>query len=452
MEVLSLPDRISEYLKTAGEQIRWKRARKSLTSELESHLLEQKSDYIFSGMDESSAESEAIRQMGDPVTVGQELDRVHKPKPQWKLLLLVSLIAICGAFIRVKFSYRATFLLGDTAALYSLIVGLVLMFAVYFIDYSRLSAHTWMIYSIFVAVSASFPFLEDTAWVIFSGMVYKLQYVAYCYPLIHALVIYKLRGKGVKGLVLSILTAVPFIFFITFISSLALLITFIISDLAVLLTAINKDFFVKRKGLATGIILGFMAVSLAIFTAVHFDSISTHLSVLLHPELDPDGYGYQFIKIRKIISMSKLIGHGEEYTDLITWRGDYLMTLFIYEYGKLPFVALCCALVGFIALVAVKCVKQKNVLGRLVSLSIIITLGVQIIMSFLKSLGFLSLSVACPFIVGNRSSIISLFLTGILLSVFRQEELPIMSSAVQRKETKHPIQYSDGVLTITLKK
>jgi hypothetical protein len=77
---------------------------------------------------------------------------------------------------------------------------------------------------------------------------------------------------------------------------------------------------------------------------------------------------------------------------------------------------------------------------------------VQIIISFLKSLGFLSLSVACPFIIGNRSAIISLFLTGILLSVFRQEELPIMSSAVQRKEAKHPIQYSDGVLTITLKK
>ena len=39
--------------------------------------------------------------MGDPVSVGTELDRLHRPRPQWGLLGLTIALACVGALLRV---------------------------------------------------------------------------------------------------------------------------------------------------------------------------------------------------------------------------------------------------------------------------------------------------------------------------------------------------------------
>ena len=95
-----MPDRLAQYLTLAGEQIRWKRARPRLLSELRTHLLDERDHCLAQGMTEEAAQAEAIRQMGDPVLVGQSLDAVHRPKPQWGLLTLSLLLAAAGAVLR----------------------------------------------------------------------------------------------------------------------------------------------------------------------------------------------------------------------------------------------------------------------------------------------------------------------------------------------------------------
>ena len=94
-----MPDRFDEYLNTAGEQIRWKRARPALLAELRTHLLDQQDACLAAGMSREEAQAEAIRQMGDPVTTGQGLDRVHRPKAQWGLLALTGAVAVTGVIL-----------------------------------------------------------------------------------------------------------------------------------------------------------------------------------------------------------------------------------------------------------------------------------------------------------------------------------------------------------------
>ena len=96
-----MPDRFDEYLNTAGEQIRWKRARPALLAELRTHLLDQQDACLAAGMSREEAQAEAIRQMGDPVTTGQGLDRVHRPKAQWGLLALTGAVAVTGVILRL---------------------------------------------------------------------------------------------------------------------------------------------------------------------------------------------------------------------------------------------------------------------------------------------------------------------------------------------------------------
>ena len=82
-----MPDQIETYVETAMDQVRWKKARPGLAAEIRTHLLDQRDACLAQGMDEGAAQGEAVRQMGDPVALGTDLDRVHRPRPQWGLLV-----------------------------------------------------------------------------------------------------------------------------------------------------------------------------------------------------------------------------------------------------------------------------------------------------------------------------------------------------------------------------
>jgi len=107
-----LPERktIAAYLEAVQGQIRWKRARPLLVRELERHLEDQRDDFLKEGKAPDEAERLAVEDMGDPVTVGTELDRIHRPRPQWGLLgLTIALAAIggsCGCFSASPMSSR----------------------------------------------------------------------------------------------------------------------------------------------------------------------------------------------------------------------------------------------------------------------------------------------------------------------------------------------------------
>ena len=69
-----------EYLQTLGEQILNPHARTHVLEEIQEHIDEQIQDYIDTGMSPDAAEKEAVRQMGDPVAAGTELNRIHRPR------------------------------------------------------------------------------------------------------------------------------------------------------------------------------------------------------------------------------------------------------------------------------------------------------------------------------------------------------------------------------------
>ena len=69
-----------EYLKTITEQIRCEKAREGIAKELNGHIEDQKETFLKEGMTETEAEEATIREMGDPVAAGVELDRIHRPK------------------------------------------------------------------------------------------------------------------------------------------------------------------------------------------------------------------------------------------------------------------------------------------------------------------------------------------------------------------------------------
>ncbi len=98
-----------------------------------------------------------MEEMGDLVSVGAELDRIHRPKPQWGLLALTVAFALAGAVLRV-------WLTADWAELYqnidplrtalAFLLGCGALAARYFLELSFLGHYARAIYVGALAVTA----------------------------------------------------------------------------------------------------------------------------------------------------------------------------------------------------------------------------------------------------------------------------------------------------------
>ena len=133
---------------------------------------------------------------------------------------------------------------------------------------------------------------------------------------------------------------------------------------------------------------------------------------------------------------------------------DALLTTLIHRLGWMPFLTLMLTVAGTLLWILVKCLRQKNELGRLVSLAVVLTLGLQAVSSLLLTLGYPFTSGTFPLLVGNLHSILDMGLLGLALSVFRQEKMPLpsLSSPLSGPPRRPVVTWRDGELVIALRR
>ena len=194
MKAMQRYEKISEYSRAVCDQIRWKKAHPVITEEIENHLADQRDAYMAEGMDEITATDHAIVQMGDPIAVGTQLDRTHRPKPQWGMILLTFALLFIGLFIRIFFVYD-----GDRPWLWpyqfiaSVVIGLGLMAAAYFSDFTLIGKYPKTVYfSIWLYL---LPYYHFT--MVRSGLTMRILYRVISIRFVA--VKYMFRGKGYPG-------------------------------------------------------------------------------------------------------------------------------------------------------------------------------------------------------------------------------------------------------------
>lgn len=190
-----------EYLQTLGEQIVNPHARASILAEIQDHIEEQAQDYRASGMSEAVAMQEAVRQMGDPVSTGEALNQVHRPKfpiALFGLAVVLTVLGIAMQYLVYTHLTPDTAILSDTylqrTILYNAI-GLGLLLLCIFGNYMYLAKGAWILLAIFL-LGLLPPWFFG-----FYGRQYTLcYYLALVYPLVYALLLYRLRDKGAKAI------------------------------------------------------------------------------------------------------------------------------------------------------------------------------------------------------------------------------------------------------------
>ena len=422
---------IQSFLDVVAEQIRWKRARPVVTAELERHLEDQRDAFTEEGLE--NAEELAVEEMGDPVSVGTELDRVHRPKPQWGIIALTITLALVGVLLRIfltagwKEEYMAV---NPVKALIAFCLGSVALLVGYFLDYSRLSRHAGKIYIGTLVVSLVVEPLSPVV----NGVPYYARFITLIFPVVYALWLYSCRNKGWRGIAMAILGGVPLALYCLYVPYVLGLITHLLSGFVLVLVAAWNDWFgVGRwKSMCPPLACAGAMVGIFTYGFMVLEWRVGRLSAALHPEIDPLGWGYYALMIREALGHSQWMGEGTWDTERFLapyerivpgCESDAFLTTVIYKLGWMPFLLLVVVFAALMLWLLLRCTKQKSQLGRLIVIAVVMSLSVQAMISVVWNMGFALLSASFPLVIGNLNTVLNMGLIGLALSVFRGDSI-----------------------------
>ena len=433
------PETIRDYLDTVTAQIRWKRARTVVVRELETHLEDQRQEFQAEGHPPEEAERLAVEEMGDPVAVGTDLDRLHRPRPQWGLLGLTLALLLVGSWLRYALT-RAGAPWGEDLdplrCALSAAAGAAVLMGAYFLDVSRLLRWARWVYIGAVAVGVLSLHLSPTV----NNASYFTRYVVLFYPAVYAFWLYACRGKGWQGLLAAVAGGIPLASIGVEAPFLQGVIQLLVIGCFLLLLAIWMGWFTvpRRQGMAAvGGLAAIMAGAVAwLLIGVGFGA--SRIQILLHPETDPMGSGYQSIMTQRVLEASRLVGEGGDLPiqmDTIRgrellpemmlpeWNHDFLPATLVYKLGWLPYLLLLAVLAALFLWMLRRCACQRSQSGKLLALAVVGTLAVQTLFAVVLNLGFVLFSAQLPLVTGNLHSVVDCALIGLALSAFRSESI-----------------------------
>lgn len=432
---------VQEYLHLLGEQIQNRHARRSVLTEMENHIEEQAEEYEAHGMEAAQARQEAVKEMGDPVRVGLDLNRLHRPKfPKGMFLLALGLMVLGIIMQGILFQYADApsiqqGYLGRTIYYNLFGIGIILLFL--FGNYMYLTRWAYVLYLLFLAAEVlRNPLLAmagGNGWW-FSVPVLQKYAIGYYlwmfFPVVYAALLYRLCDKGGKGIVgLHILSAVAFGYELAFSGCIA--------------------------GVAESLCLSAILLFLAVYRGIiKGPKRKRYLLASLYPILTAAGIVGLFLRQRSSYLLQRIFGtfflkdelnyvsSSIRQTDF--WqmslfgggmvsgtlpKGDLYSTYLVHSvflwFGVVAGIIVIASLLVFAGLALYKSLRQSNraafLIGSVCSMGLLLRIVVYILMNF----GFgIYYTVSVPFLTyGFVNCVVNAVYVGILLCIFRNQDV-----------------------------
>ncbi|WP_227395981.1 FtsW/RodA/SpoVE family cell cycle protein [Jeotgalibacillus aurantiacus] len=427
------------FLKEVTHHIKSREAREFVTAELTYHLKNAKSMWVQKGMSEEAAEGKAVDEMGSPVKLGQELNRLHKPKVDWVLIGLLVVAMGIGFVPVVSLGYTEAFLVDKFIIV---MLGIAAAVGMMLFDYRKLEKFGWVFYFFGIGLLLIFLLLsyipmeaingqatvflgEMTiegamavpffylSWVFFEGLLaLPFFFIAW------ASFLNNKRMKVWQICVLFLFSSCLFFF----ISSLS--VSFIYTAMVFVMLWWSQ--FRKKTVLAMTVVpLGLLFIGGVFFWFSAEEYQRTRLSGFLNPEANAEGSGYLYLKLEELLLSAKWFGGVENYQFIPAAHTDYVFVSMTYHFGYVFafFIVLVLALFAARILMVSRGIKQS--FGTLLLAGGLALFIVPFIYNIAMILGLLPLtSISLPFIsYGVMPTVLNAFVMGVVLSVYRRKSL-----------------------------
>ena len=447
--------KIKLYLETVCSQIRCKKIHSEICEEIENHIDDQKEAFKAQGIEEETAIIKAIEQMGDPVIVGTELDRTHRPKPEWSIIALTFLLLFAGNFIRL---FTSPYLESFYRQLIFTVVGTGLMVLCYYLDFTFIGKYSKSIFLLLVMLTILIIVISRPI----NGRYVNATYLLLLFPTAFAGIAYSMRSKGYWGIICCGFFIIMAFVISLIVPSITTSILLTLSCLLILTITIFKNWFGVKKLYA--MLLVYLPVIAVPVLLIEFggDYLHKRVELAFSPSLDPMGAGYIGNITRQLLSGAKFSGSGTIPESLSGMSrlpispgisNDFLLTYTIHRLGWLAFIIVAVLLIIFIIRAFILCTKQKSILALLVSTAVTTTITMQTLFYVVANLGFQLFSpLSLPLISQSGSYLlINMCLVGILLSVFSTGHFIKDKGDSRKASTNSFMKFEDGKLIIDLK-
>lgn len=389
---MALPETFTQFARTAAEQLRWKKARPLVEDELLTHLCDQRDALMAGGMDETVATAESLRLTGDPYEIGTELDRVHRPKTPKLLFALAALIALAGLAFTALVSFRdyelSYFAVHQSVAL---LLGTAAMLAAYFLDFTLLGHFALPLALMFHAALILLGLLPIGGfWLryIYVSKHILLRGLPLLFPLMFAVLLYALRGRRGWGVFAAFVCLAVQCMFCLRVPCLLDLGFLFLCDSALLIFCARNGWFGLGKKLETLLTTLPLAADIVWVLVLGANWFARQLAIVLDPHSYIDGHGYRTVVLRELLQNAKFIGQGGvgPYSAQHLARSEgfgmvdlqaHALTLLVHRCGWLALIALVTLLTALLALAFRRCRRQKSMLARLVSYSVLLSFTTQ---------------------------------------------------------------------------
>ena len=416
------------YMELLLEQIRNKNAREMVSREISSHIEDQEEVYRSQGFSDYDAERRAVLDMGDPVETGVSLDAVHRPKMSWSMVILAATISALGVLmigIICKNSSDFTTVSLLKKQIIFLIIGFGIMLFICKIDYSRIFQHS----GVLAVLSLGLLFLRNIG---FFHSIYNTATFPYLLSIpIFCGLLYKFRKRSWYHLLIPVGFMLATIVLMHYHWQFVSYKLFLVLISAVLVTvAVCKEWYPIRKKIFLpilwGCVIGIPAVTLLIpykFPALFPPYVAARISNWVYP-FSVENTSQSMVYA--VMTRSRLLGHSStRIMDLNSLISDYMIVNVTSRYGILPTCILAGLFLAFCIRLFYLALHQKNQLGMILGLGCSLGLTVEVLKYFLMNLGLIPMTTGfLPlFSYGGSVTIISYVFVGILLSIYRNQNL-----------------------------
>lgn len=450
---------IKDFLNSVCEQIKYKPIRENISEELKCHIEELKEEYIRQGIKEDEAENKAVEQMGNSEEIGKKLNKIHRQKLDWKLILIAVILLFFGCLvvmIRAKGFDAETYGIKTVSIkkfITFIIIGLILSIMIYLFDYRKINKYSNILYILatiliiwtlnFGALINGIPhfrlgFLGSLSVDTIAIPIYIISFVGFLSNMNKENKFQEiLSGMNINvnaNLLKIILLSIISLILLSMIPALSS--AFILGMIYLVLATINilKTGEDKKAGLiklwGVPIILGIILLFI-IYTESPYRF--ERLALSFNPEKDPEGGGWIGINQKIVINSAQTLGEAQDMSNAITLFDegtDFAFISILAHYGWIVGMVMVLTIILMSIKLIINSIKVKDCYGKLLVIGISSMFIMQSVFNVLMNLNLgIKAHFNIPFVsYGGANLIINMISLALILSVYRKKDVILEES------------------------
>ncbi|HAC3175537.1 TPA_asm: FtsW/RodA/SpoVE family cell cycle protein [Listeria innocua] len=402
-----------EYLGKVIAKVKSKQAHSMIKKELSNHLEELSHSFQKRGLSLEDADKKAMQEMGNPSTVGKNMNQLHKPRMDWLLIALfillagISLLPLMSDVVASNSSFMKKQIVW-------LVIAILALIGFLFFDYRKLK-NLWMYFYAAALILFFTPFLAGISltaggrWVFLWGIMIDSPAISlYLFFIAWAGIFSKVNAfKGwKKQVMLLILFWAPVISYI-------MINRLVFSIMYFLCVLVMYIFYYRRNQFAIKVALGNLLIGIIFISTMILKSSSSYLSDTIIP-------------LKDILSKAGWFGKGlHNNLTIPEAHTDFVFPFLVYSFGWVFGIFLCLLLLVFILRISLNAFKTKDLFGRLLTIGGAALFTVPAFWNILMGLGIVPIMVVpLPFIsYGGSMLLVYSSLLGLILNVYRRKDI-----------------------------